>query len=259
MPPRRRLLRTGIIVLCLLWAGPRSALAADQRCTQPLSGVPDQWLYLPAQVVDSAWGGYHDALSGAFVGFDGILKGRFEVEHARQRAIEERPDGLSHGSPYRLEMIPSARDYLIAVRRRVFGSAYPEGFPGETDELPLPGARRLKVTFVTKSMEWPFTSDVQDERQERRVRELLIKSTVCGDWPAASLPTLPLSAGVVRLSITLGEDARIVLKRLGQPASVGPAAGDGFRLRYDLRYEPDHRMIELRFGREQHLEEITGM
>jgi hypothetical protein len=86
-----------------------------------------------------------------------------------------------------------------------------------------------------------------------------MESAVCGDWPATLLPTLPLSAERVRSGITLGQDAGAVLKRLGEPASVSPAAGDGFRLRYELRQEPDGRTIELRFGREQRLEEISGM
>src|SRR5688572_3328171 len=47
--------------------------AVEPACTHPLTDLPDGWIVLPQGVFDSVPGGYHDAVSGAFVEFDAFL------------------------------------------------------------------------------------------------------------------------------------------------------------------------------------------
>jgi hypothetical protein len=204
---------------------------------------------LPSQSVDSRPGAYHDARSGAFVGFDG--NSRAAAPSAPTAAPQH--DAMVGGVPYRLQVIPQVRDSLIEQGRRRFGSDYPERIPGAEDFLPLAGAKRLVVTFLAAAVEWRFSGDVYSKEQEQRVRQLLLSdSGVCRELS----PFVERRGSIEKASygrILEGESVETVLAKLGPPYVSRPVGRTGFALRYSVHDDDRTVQVDLHFDQQQKL------
>jgi hypothetical protein len=153
--------------------------------------------------------------------------------------------------PYELEVIPDVRAKLIEEGRRRWGQEFPDNIT-TADTLPSQGARRLKVTFLTREAEWEFVSDVYSKSQEKRVRQLLLGSTgtVCEHlvapeaqgWSGLDAPTYR--------ALSPGTPAEQVLQIPNAIPGFASRLGEtGFRLAYDGQDDS----VELHFEQDQTL------
>jgi hypothetical protein len=252
----------GVVFICLAAACASPARTRSARlvaasetpdCVAPISGVPDGWLWMPTRVVDSAPGAYHDKISGAFVSYDGLDRdGILAQSHRKEHPL--RVSGHRGTTPYELEVIPDIREHLIDQGRRRWGSEFPEGTIA-ADTLPLAGARRLKLRFVTHSAEWWFTSDVYSKTQEKRVRQLLLGPTsgLCEHLVASESEGQGLGPDVLK-ALVPGTPAQQVLQIPNVlPYVAYPVGRVGFR----LFYSTEDGNIRLHFDQDQALVTIV--
>jgi hypothetical protein len=225
----------------------------EPACKVPIVSPPEGWLLIPGEVVDSLPGAYHDAVSGAYVVFDGHRRGAFGAETPPTSPAGAH-EGYVAGVPYTSEVISNVREYLIARWTREYGEE--PGSEVDQESIPLEGADRLRVAFHGRTAQWSFTSDIYSTEQDQRVRQLLFDpvSGQCLGPPdySAGAQRKGLSEAMYLL-VKDGDSAASVLEHLGPPQLDGPSGRTGLLLSYVFERPDWWYWAHLYFDRQQRL------
>jgi hypothetical protein len=219
----------------------------------PIGNLPSGWVYLQRTQIDSMRGLYHDAISGALVQFD-IGPARIVGDGASSSPRGTASRGRTgNGVPYVLATGKDAKAEALAE----VGKDFKEATKDEYDVLPPEGCSLVAVSFEPtpqKGAEYRrnFWSDICDERQSTRVRELLLGAPTLSPNPEDD--TL---VGSARLSVkdvdalVTGASLRDILAKHGQPFDSWRWTKEGVVVVYGL--DDGVGSIKLRFDRKQRL------
>jgi hypothetical protein len=203
-----------------------TVVAWAQWVANPLESVPQGWVFLDRETIDTLSGGFHDEVTGVFVEAT-LSSASFIIEPSVGRNESQRSSaqsGVHNGVRYRIASRRTDRQ-----RER------------ESDASRIQQCERFEVTFLpdeTQGASWNFAAVICDQAERARVQELVF---------AKADDIRSLEEGPIRRSIgqpvprdkveEIGEGSMWsgIRELLGPPVWSDEAADKGFLVEYELR------------------------
>jgi hypothetical protein len=211
---------TVIAVLLLAVETSRSESLADS----PIGPLPDGWVWLPSEGIDSWMVIFHDKLSGACVSMDAAWP-----SVVKPIAAEGAEVGTANGVRYHRR-----RDTKAKCRG------------GEALEMSFFPPSQTPEPFV-----WNFSADLCTPSQRERGEDLLLRRGRIGSGNPASPSRTRLPTPEEATGIAVGTPVSDVVAKLGLPGDSSCLDGGGFIVGYALTHGKSYREWDLRFDARQ--------
>jgi hypothetical protein len=210
------------VAVALLLGRAAIASAADGRSGSPLGPLPEGWVWLPSEGIDSWMGNFHDKVSGACVHMDAAWP-----SVVRPLGADGSEVGAANG---------------IRYHRRA-------------GKAKCRGGSSIEVSFFPPNqgpLVWNFDADFCQPPQRERTEELLFQRGHVGTGsPVVERQNGRRPAPDEATGIAIGTPVTAVIEKLGLPADSDCLDSGGFTLGYALSHGQSYREWDLRFDASQ--------
>jgi hypothetical protein len=222
-PEGRRMNKLSSVILVALFVLVAKTSRPESLTDSPIGPLPDGWVWLPSEGIDSWMATFHDKVSGACVSMDAAWP-----SVVRPIAAQGAEVGTANGVRY---------------HRRRDAKAKCRG--GDAIELSF-----FPPSQTPEPLVWNFSADLCQASQRDRAEELLLRKGRIGSGapPSRRGTRLPTPEEVTGLA---AGTSVVDVAKLGLPGDSSCVDGGGFTVGYAVTHGKSYRQWDLRFDARQ--------